>query len=42
MTKKVKCRSISKDDVTRAYLYAYVYICICVCMHMCIETVMAD
>ena len=42
MTKKVKCRSISKDEVTRADVYAYVYICICVCMHMCNEIMMAD
>ena len=42
MTKKVKCRSISKDEVTRGDVYAYVYICICVCMHMCNEIMMAD
>ena len=29
MTKKVKCRSISKDEVTRADAYVYVYACIC-------------
>ena len=42
MTKKVKCRSISKDEVTHADVYAYMYICICVCMHMCNEIMMAD